>query len=511
MIPIEGAPALGSAATVSWSWEGLDLPKKATLIRVRWPFTILCSCLLLYSENGSLSLLAIHGFVLLYLLSNCVLYFLDERLFDSFYFFTPLVALDTLFLTASLAVNGKAGADFYIVCFATIFLCCICRDMRGLIGVAVLSPLLYGYFLLRSANTVDPTLYLRLFFPFVIALFYGYFAQVERLQARLKKQTELAASNARFSAEAETQAAATARLRGELAQTRDLLHRSSRVKEEFLGVMSHELRTPLNVVMGYARLLNERVLGDMNPMQAEAVAKIMSRAKDQLTMITDVLEIASIESGESLTSGYEVSLSVLLDDLKTHYEVPERKEVVIVWDYPADLPIVKTDAEKLKHALQNLINNALKFTHIGVVTISVRVQEGEKAPPKRLADQPPPQCTAGPLQADLAETGNKEEDVGELPSIHASRREPVLNGVEGHHAFVEFAVTDTGIGIPKEHLAHIFDSFHQLDSSDTRRYGGVGMGLYVVKKLAEILCARLQVTSAPGQGSTFTLSLPYQN
>jgi signal transduction histidine kinase len=479
MMPIEGAPAVGSSADVSWSWEGLDLPKKATLIRVRWPFTILCSCLLLYSENGSLSLLALHGFVLLYLLSNCVLYFLDERLFDSFYFFTPLVAFDTLFLTASLAVNGKAGADFYVVCFATIFLCCICRDMRGLIGVAVLSPLLYGYFLLRSAHMVDPALYLRVLFPFVIALFYGYFAQVERLQARLKKQTELVARTARFSAEAEAQAAENARLQGELQLTRHLLEGASRVKEEFLGVMSHELRTPLNVVMGYARLLNERVLGDMNPMQAEAVAKIISRARDQLTMIADILEIASIQSGDRLTSGYEVNLSVLLDDLKTHYELPERKEILLVWDYPADLPIVKTDAEKLKHALQNLINNALKFTHSGTVAISVRARESG--------------------------IGNQESGINpDSQSLIPNCRSQSPNS-----SFIEFTVSDTGIGIPEEHLPHIFDSFHQIDSSDTRRYGGVGMGLYVVKKLAEILGARLQVRSAPGRGSTFTVRLPY--
>jgi len=467
------APAIGTSADVSWSWEGLDLPKKATLIRVRWPFTILCSCLLLYSESGFLSLPALYGFVVLYLLSNCVLYFVDERFFDSFYLFTPLVAFDTLFLTASLAVNGRASADFYVVCFATIFLCCICRDMRGLVGVAVLSPLLYGYFLLGSTDRVEPTIYLRVIFPFVIALFYGYFAQVERLQAKLEKQTELAARTARFSAEAEAQAAEKALLLGELQQTMQSLDKATRVKEEFLGMMSHELRTPLNVVMGYARLMNERVLGDMNSMQEEAVAKIMSRARDQLTMITDILEVASIESEDRLSFGYEVNLPALLDDLKARYEVPERKEVVLVWDYPADLPVVRTDAEKLKHALQNVINNALKFTHSGAVTISVRP----------VSDQPP-----GPSALPQGSEGTAE--------------------LEGR--CVEFRVTDTGIGIAEEHLPQIFDSFHQIDSSDTRRYGGVGMGLYVVKKLAVILGARLQVTSAPGQGSTFTLMLPYE-
>jgi len=469
---IEDAPAVETSVDVSWSRDGLDLPKKATLIRVRWPFTILCSCLLLYSENGLLGLAALYGFVLFYLSSNCILYFVDERLFDSFYFFAPLVALDTLFLTASLALNGKAGADFYVVCFATIFLCCICRDMRGLVGVAVLSPLLYGYFLMRSSNPHDPTIYLRVFFPFVIALFYGYFAQVERLQARLKKQAELADRTALWREQAGSLEAEKARLLRELGQTREALERASRVKEEFLGVMSHELRTPLNVVMGYARLLNERVLGDMNPMQAQAVTKIMSRARDQLTMIADILEIASIESGETLTAGGEVSLPGLLDDLKAHYEIPERKEVSLAWDYPADLPLVKTDAEKLKHALQNLINNALKFTHSGAVTISVRVKE--------------------------TGIGSQESGIGSDPQSQIPTPR-----------FIEFIVADTGIGIPDADLPHIFDSFRQIDSSDTRRYGGAGMGLYVVKKLAEILGARLEVASAPGQGSTFTLALPY--
>jgi signal transduction histidine kinase len=475
---LQSAQAVASSARVSWSWEGLDLPKKATLIRVRWPFTIVCSYLLLYSQNVSIDPAALQGFVLIYLFSNLALYFVEERFFESLYFFAPLIAFDTLFLTATLAVNGKAGSEFYVVCFATIFLCCICRDLRGLMGVAVLSPLLYGYFLLRSTEAYDPTIYLRIIFPFVIALFYGYFAQVELLQTKLKKQTELADRAARFSSAANALAAEKDRLGEELERTRQLLETASRAKKEFLGVMSHELRTPLNVVMGYARLLKEQVLGNMNPMQSEAAAKIMSRARDQLTMITDILQVASIESGESLSSGQEVGLPGLLDELKSHYEAPEGKEVALEWDYPADLPAVKTDAEKLKHALQNLINNALKFTHRGAVSISVRA----------------------------GEPGIGNQDLGISPDSESlnPKSQPPIPG------FVEFIVTDTGIGIPEEHLPRIFDTFHQIDGSDTRRYGGVGMGLYVVKKLAEILGARIHVTSAPGRGSTFTLSLPYE-
>jgi signal transduction histidine kinase len=451
-----------SAARPSWSWT-LDVPKKATLIRVRWPFTIVCSYLLLYSESSWLSPAAVYGFVLLYLLSNSVLYFIDERLFDSSYFFGALVAFDTLFFTASLALSGQASADFYVVCFTTIFLCSICQDLRGLIGVAILSPLLYGYFLVPSADIHEPTLYLRIVFPFVISLFYGYFAQVEYLQQKLHEQTDAVGRSSQLLETAKAQAKETALLLAELEQKTRLWKQADRAREDFLGIMSHELRTPLNVVFGYARLLKDRVLGDISPTQAEAAAKIMSHAREQLMMVTDILEVAAVEAGESVARSEEIRPALLLDEMRDDYEIPEGKDIVLSWNYPQDLPALKTDADKLKHALRNLINNALKFTHRGGVTVTARV-------------------------------------VSCPQSIQPS-------GEAGERRRVEFEVADTGIGIAAEHLTHIFDRFHQIDGSNTRRYGGVGIGLYVVKKLLPFIGAEIQVTSAPGKGSIFTLTL----
>ncbi|HEX9445717.1 MAG TPA: histidine kinase dimerization/phospho-acceptor domain-containing protein, partial [Candidatus Binatia bacterium] len=332
-----------AAHTSQWSgrassraWEILDLPKKATLIRVRWPFTIVCAYLLLYSERAAVGTAAVHGFVLLYLASNLALYFVDEAFFESFYFFGLLLAFDTVLFTASLAMSGQASPDFYVVCFATIFLCCICRDLGGLIGVAVLSTALYGYFLLSSASVFEPSVSLRIVFPFVISLFYGYFAQVEYLQKRFRAQRELAASTAALLEAVKHQAAEKAALKQELEKKTELLEQANRVREHFLGVMSHELRTPVNVVMGYARLLKDRVLGDVNPTQAEAAVKIMGRAREQLAMISDMLEIASMEAGESIARAQEVGLTALLDDLKSGSELPEGKNIALVWDYPAD-------------------------------------------------------------------------------------------------------------------------------------------------------------------------------
>jgi signal transduction histidine kinase len=244
----------------------------------------------------------------------------------------------------------------------------------------------------------------------------------------------------------------------QLEQQRQLLERAQRVKDQFLGVLSHELRTPLNVVMGYARLLKERMLGELDPIQAEAISKIISHARDQLAMVTDMLAVTSLNAGETALRIQEIPLDGLLEDLKSDHEVPERKNIQMIWDYPENLPIIRTDGDKLAHILRNLIDNAVKFTHRGSVTVSARFLRGPGG----------------------GATGKK---------------------------YLEFRVADTGIGIAPEHLPAIFELFHQVDGSTTRAYGGVGMGLHVVKRLAAILGANLDVESVPGQGSTFTLTL----
>ncbi len=458
------AGKIRSFAGFSWTWT-LDAPKKTTLIRVRWPLAIVCCYLLLYSGSAQLAPAALQSFALLYLMSNAALYFVDVRRFDSFYFFASLLAFDTASLIASLAVSGAAGADFYLVCFATIFLCSVCRDFRGLIGLAVLSPVLYGYFVLPSADVHEPTLYLRIVFPFVISLFYGYFVQVEHLQENLaKERSDVAAGSTQIFETAKAQAKEIALLLEELRQKKQLLEQAIRSRDQFLGIMSHELRTPLNVIFGYARLLKDRVLGEISPTQAEAAVKIMNHAREQLMMVTDILELAGIEAGESVARREEVCPARLLDEMRDDYEIPDGKDIVLSWDYPADLPALNTDADKLKHALRNIIHNALKFTLCGTVTVSARA---------------------------LAPA---------FPAASASPQPPRAHTVE-------IRVEDTGIGIAEEHLPHIFDRFHQIDGSNTRRYGGVGMGLYVVKKLLPLIGAEIQATSAAGQGSIFTLTL----
>ena len=230
------------------------------------------------------------------------------------------------------------------------------------------------------------------------------------------------------------------------------LAKSNKVKTEFLGVMSHELRTPLIAIMGYAGLMEDEVLGKNSLEQAKAVRVIRKRADDLLVMIRGILEATKIEAGSVMVEQEEVDFRTLFDDLRESYIAPLDKQVTLRWDYESDLPVAKTDGGKLRQILQNLINNAMKFTHQGEVIISAKyVREAR--------------C-------------------------------------------VQVRVTDTGIGIPEEMRSVIFEKFRQLDSSDIRLYEGVGLGLYIVKQFTELLGGAVGVDSTPGEGSVFTVTFP---
>ena len=241
----------------------------------------------------------------------------------------------------------------------------------------------------------------------------------------------------------------------EIRASRDALEKANNVKEEFLGVMSHELRTPLNVILGYTEIVKTGLQGEINSEQEKTLEKVVLCTHELLTMINGILQVTSMEAHKIKAESHEFNLSHFLDDLRSCYEFHSEKEICLQWDYPSDLPVIETDREKLKHILQNLINNAIKFTDKGSVSVSAR-------------------C------------------------ISESQR-------------IAFKIADTGIGIPKELLPIIFDKFRQVDGSETRPYGGVGLGLYIVKQFTEGLGGRIEVESALGQGSTFTVWIPCVN
>jgi len=238
----------------------------------------------------------------------------------------------------------------------------------------------------------------------------------------------------------------------EMKDQADSLARANRVKSEFLSVMSHELRTPLTIIISFTESMREGMFGRLTKKQCDTLKKVAKQSGHLLTMINTLMETTGLET-EGIKAEIETfSLGELLEEIRSTYDFPLNNGLTLEWDIPTEPIIMKTDRRRINLILQHLIDNAIKFTEEGQVTISVRM----------------------------------------VPTKET----------------VEFKVMDTGIGIPTEAFPVIFDKLVQWDSSETRCYGGVGLGLYVVKAFTELLRGRVEVESQPGEGSTFTVDLP---
>lgn len=246
-----------------------------------------------------------------------------------------------------------------------------------------------------------------------------------------------------------------------LQTSRNELERANKIKDEFLSVMSHELRTPLSVVIGYSGMLREEQLGPLTKDQEQALEIIRRNSQELFAMIESIMDATKIETGSMVAEMDTVSPSQLLGELKHSYGFPNHKNIRFEWNFSEALPPLWTDLRKLRQILTNLINNAFKFTNEGSIVISAE-------------------------ERSEAEAG-------------------------GHRRWVEFRVAESGIGIPPEDIEKIFERFHQVDSSETRSFEGVGLGLYIVKSFTEMLGGQVSVESIVGQGSTFTVTVPLRN
>jgi PAS domain S-box-containing protein len=242
-----------------------------------------------------------------------------------------------------------------------------------------------------------------------------------------------------------------AELEHELVQAKDAAEAADRTKREFLATMSHELRTPLGVIVGYTDLLIEDTFGTLTEEMRGILQRVRKNAAELLDLIIAVLEVSQLAAGRLHVQVHEVRLSVLLEELKAETrEVWESSPLAFTWQAVSELPVLWTDAGKLKTVLKNLIGNAVKFTPQGHIT------------------------------------------------VRAQRRE------DG----VEICVTDTGIGIPGEALATIFEPFRQVERAGQGDPRGTGLGLHIVKQLMELLGGTVAVESALGKGATFRVWLP---
>jgi signal transduction histidine kinase len=256
---------------------------------------------------------------------------------------------------------------------------------------------------------------------------------------------ELARANARL-----------ADLINELITARDAAEAASRAKTEFLANISHEIRTPMTAIVGYADMLAESQCAPGE--RVESATTIRRHADQLLTIIDDLLDISRLEAGRMTFDRAQFSpRDMALEVVSLLHVRAEEKNLRLAAEFPGALPAsIESDPLRMRQILLNLVGNAIKFTETGEVRITVGVPAGSSA---------------------------------KAPQIC-------------------FEVTDTGIGLSADVLQNLFDCFSQGDMSAKRRFRGIGLGLAISKRLARILGGDISVTSSPGSGSTFRLTVP---
>ncbi|MCK9914419.1 response regulator [Microbacteriaceae bacterium K1510] len=252
----------------------------------------------------------------------------------------------------------------------------------------------------------------------------------------------------------------TARKQAEAAiqEARRVAEQANRTKSDFLANMSHELRTPLNAIIGYSEILIEDAEDRGDEASVGDLQKIKGAGKHLLGIINDILDLSKIEAGRMDVYLEQIFLPKLIEEVHTIVEpLMTKNGNTLVIDCPADIGSLRTDLTKLKQSLINLLSNAAKFTKQGEVRLSLA----------RVVDDDRP-------------------------------------------ARIRFAVSDSGIGMTEEQMGRLFQAFTQADSSTTRHFGGTGLGLTITKHFCTMLGGTVDVSSKPGEGSTFTIMLPDQ-
>jgi signal transduction histidine kinase len=228
---------------------------------------------------------------------------------------------------------------------------------------------------------------------------------------------------------------------------------ANRVKGEFIATMSHELRTPLTALLGYEELFAEQIFGPLTEQQEAAVERMRTSTQHLQAIIDEVLTFSRLEAGEERVRVRDVSVRDIVHGVLAVLEpLANAKHIALSTKVADDPKSLRTDPDMLRRILVNLGGNAVKFTERGSVTLTI--------------------------------------------------------AADGEWLVAE--VTDTGIGIAAEDIARLFQPFTQLDTGFTRRFGGTGLGLFVSRRLAELLGGDIGVSSTPGKGSTFTVRVPLE-
>jgi signal transduction histidine kinase/HAMP domain-containing protein/ActR/RegA family two-component response regulator len=292
--------------------------------------------------------------------------------------------------------------------------------------------------------------------------------ELQRQQAELRRSNaeleDKAALLAKQNSAIEVQNRQIEQARQTLEERAQQLAISTRYKSDFLANMSHELRTPLNSLLVLAKLLSENQDGNLTAQQLEFARTIHAAGSDLLQLINDILDLSKVEAGKMDVNPADLQLGALVDYVNATFRpMAEDKGLGFSVEARDGTPDrLYVDEQRLEQILRNLLSNAVKFTSAGEVKLTIA-----------LADE---------MEFDGA--------------LRAASQ------------VVAFAVSDTGVGIARQKLGHIFDQFSQADGTTSRRYGGTGLGLSISRDIARLLGGEIRVSSRLNKGSTFTLYLP---
>jgi PAS domain S-box-containing protein len=254
------------------------------------------------------------------------------------------------------------------------------------------------------------------------------------------------------------------------------LEGASRMKSEFLANMSHELRTPLNAIIGFSEVLRDGLMGELTEQQRGFIGDIFGSGKHLLSLINDILDLSKVEAGKMMLDLEPVQISSLFaNSLSIVREKAATRHIHLNMVAPDTLGSIQADARKVKQIVYNLLSNAVKFT----------VEGG---------------------QVTLHASRVPRAEVGRLSGAWRGRSLPIADSA--FEEFLKISVTDSGIGISPQGMEQLFRPFSQIDSGLARKFEGTGLGLAMVKLLAELHGGGVAVESAVGEGACFTVWLP---
>ncbi len=373
------------------------------------------------------------------------------------------LCLDVLFVTLGVIASGGLTSPWYIWYLAVASAAAFILGKRGTFLIAVANTACYlgSLFAMGQIRAVDANLALavaRMAFLHGAAFFF--LAGVVDLNEKRQLIKRLKENESRKVEELTRLTGALDQVTHELADANARIREADRLKSQFLANMSHELRTPLNSIIGFSEILKNRLGPDLPPKYLKFLQNINTSGQHLLGIINDILDLSKIEAGRMELNPEPFSVKSVIDGVcHVMKGMAAKASIAFELDVPDDLPPLVADPGKFKQVLYNLLSNAVKFSPDGsVVTVTGR----------RLL------AAGSPLVTES----------------------------------IQVAVRDRGIGIAPADQAIVFQEFRQADGTSTRKYEGTGLGLALVKSIVELQGGRVDLVSAPGEGSTFTVTVP---